>query len=759
MHFDDLSHWKSYTVDHWQSLHEEAVKLPLQNAYEQYLALILLPLISEDSDTLDNVIRFLDRVGITTAKRLLEVADSSATINVVDLVNQLLQNGSSNWQLLQLRNLFFQGQALAGASHDEIFDIVIGFLRDSSTSLQVSVELITSENDVIIAGRDVYKSDSNSKQPLKRYLSDVRAQWNHLDFSTITSDPTQHIQTRLHQLYTPLDLWNISPFDIEKASELVGLRQRAVEQELLGFRRSIVNAANDAPHLVIVGGPGTGKSTLCGFLAIGLAYTCDTESEQQDGIIGSHLLGNAWTQGPHLPIYVRLRHFAQDKKHFPRTLSDARCTHLISYLKHTITDFDDHLMTYLEKSNNHIQGALLILDGLDEIYNIRERRRAKKVIDHFAESYPHCRILVTCRSAVYRQNSLWALSDRFSVMELAPYSWAQVSQYIRNWYTSAAENRPISLGGKEVATTRARQYAADLVHTLRSNTNLWSIARQPLLLALLVLIHEENQHLPQNRAELYEKTVHLLHRWNPPDEHDPLSIRLHHLNYRRVRNVLQLTAFNAQRDCIRYKDNEASIQRRELLDQLVDDGDQEHWLGADIKDVLEYLATRNGILVADFKKSYRFLHLTIQEYLAACALIEQYDEVTMPKSLVSRKTVWTFPENICHLLSEDAYRWREVALFCGLILGNDLGQDRLWAYLETLLPDEESSMDNDGSIYRIAIAAEVWSDNRMRIRLPSHRLIQNRLRQCIESIDSDDRLDVPEHARVNAILQQITSIP
>ncbi len=777
MRFDNLNQWKKYVVEHWQALFQQAAELALADAYQRATAIIILPVIPINVEDTLALVNFLEKAGV--AGSLVDILrDHTRVLPYQPLtITELVLRADNHDRVRQqsnLRKLLFQDNALAAASHETLFDIVIDFLgrlpeqRESPQGLTVVAEKITSENNVIIAGRDVYTYDSTEPhRVLTTYLSELRAQWNYLDFSSIVPDPSRHLQTRLHQLYTPLDVWNIAPLDSTRAEELALLRQRAVEQDLLNSRLSTVESASNAAHLVITGGPGTGKSTVCGFLTTGLAYACDPASEQQDGIHGLDLLGTAWKHGALLPVYVRLRHFASDRENFPDKLKDASQSNLIGYLKKRLPSFGSHLAAYFNRSPRHngendIHGAILILDGLDEIYDLKDRRKAKKVIEHFADTFPHCRILVTCRSAAYRHNPSWRLSDRFMTAELAPYTWDQVSQYIRNWYSSTADNRPYVLGGQEVAHNNAKKSAINLIQTFKSNVNLWSLARQPLLLALMVLIHEENRHLPRNRAELYEKTVNLLHRWNPPDDDDPLAVKLQALNYQRVGEMLQLTAFKAQRDRVRYKDAEASIRRPELIEQLVKGDGSDHLLGADVGDVLEYLATRNGILVADSKDSYQFLHLSIREYLAACALIEQYDEITMPSDMNPTGETWEFPENIQALLSKDPYRWREVALFCGSILGNDRGQDRLWTYLETLLPDmkpyDKTVMGNrydEGDIYRIVIAAAVWSDNQMRTRLRSHHGIQDQLREAIQAILKDDRLDVPEHTQLGYILRRI----
>ncbi|NWG18035.1 MAG: hypothetical protein HXY41_15525 [Chloroflexi bacterium] len=613
------------------------------------------------------------------------------------------------------------------------------------------MDTLTSNGSVVIAGRDVSVNlgEDESKAALRSYLTHLRATWNNLDLSSIVSDPARHVHMQLYNLYTPLDVWHPAlPPD-----RLNLLRRREAELDLTSHRVSIIKAISDEQYLVITGGPGTGKSTLSGFLAICLAFACDPQAEAKNQVKGLERLGSDWAHGALMPVYVNLRGFAADRKNFPRAGHEGAADELLAHLQDRLQGFQPHVARYLDDSDSAIRGAILILDGLDEIYDESDRRKVRGVVEDFASRYPHCRIVVTCRSAAYRQGAAWRLSERFKIVELAPYTWRQINHYVEAWYTVAAINRPSSLGSRDSAEANAGKYAANLKQTLHDNLSLWSLARQPLLLTLITLIHEQNRHLPHNRGELYEKTVDLLHRWNPPGEDDLLAHKLAALNYDRVRQALQLIAFNLQRDQSHFVED-ACIKRSALLDQLLGNCTGDSGLGASIEDVLEYLATRNGILVSDHGDTYRFLHLSIQEYLAACALIEQYDEVTMPRPPKPDMEEWSFPDNICALLNDDPFRWREVALFCGAILGNDRGQERLWGYVETLLPQKLDALE-EGDVYRIYVAAEVWANNEMRSRRPSHRLIHDYLMRALEAIKADERLDAPERTQISTIFRQL----
>jgi predicted NACHT family NTPase len=380
----------------------------------------------------------------------------------------------------------------------------------------------------------------------------------------------------------------------------------------------------------------------------------------------------------------------------------------------------------------------------------------QRIIENWVDRFPKCRIVVTSRTYAYRQDARWRLSKRFVSAELAPFTWKQIKHYIESWYTQATYTRPISFGGRTVAPSRTQLMGKDLLKTIVGTPSLWPLARQPLMLALLTLIHEDHKRLPTKKADLYDKTVELLDRWNIPSPTDKLAEKLANLNLEGIHTALKLIAFKMQKQQLNYHKYPSNIERKELLEQLMLQQKQGDGLGASIEDVLEYLATRNGILVSDKYDYYRFPHLSIQEYLAACALIELYDECPMPTELSGESAYdWVFPNNMAQLMKHDPFRWRNVALFAGSIIASGKGQDSRWILIEELLPEKIEDPIDENIIQCISVASEIWSETRLKFRTRSQKMVHNHLIYCLETIQSDERLDAPERAQILNILGRL----
>jgi hypothetical protein len=223
-----------------------------------------------------------------------------------------------------------------------------------------------------------------------------------------------------------------------------------------------------------------------------------------------------------------------------------------------------------------------------------------------------------------------------------------------------------------------------------------------------------------------------------------------------MRAALKLTAFDLQKKRVQYERYPASIHRKDLLDKLLGQKTQGEGLGAAIEDVLEYLATRNGILVSEQSGLYRFPHLSIQEYLAACALIELYDECEMPEKLSKREQKsWIFPQNLAHLLKHDPYRWRNVAMFAGSIIASGQGQDRRWELIEALLPNKLKVPLSEETLHSVFAASEIWAESWLKVRKNSQNSIECHLLRCLKAIQDDDPLDAPERSKLQATIERL----
>ncbi len=763
--------WRKFVQSNWSTLKRQADQSTLASPYQKLVMMVFTPVMPNPSTKLTLLRRLLKkfRYCAPLSKRLTEIyRDRNYNRTAEELAgDELLPERLNADELVGLDWLIVATGGLDGSANQG--QRAIQFARnlleamreygDYPSAVRVQAGTISAGGHVIFAGQDVNivaEHYHGNKSALKNYLAAVRTEWN-IPTTVIHPASQHHTPAMLHQLYTPVDIWTDQrQFHTVGIEELNARRYQAIEKDMGYVRESVFEVISAHSLIVITGAAGTGKSSLCRFIVTALAYACDPRAEKQDKVKGLEMLGASWIHGPILPIYVSLRDFANRQELFPKSLNESSSEHLLNYIKEATGNLGPHLEAYLTQTDVPTHGSLLVLDGLDEVYEESDRIILQRIIENWADRFPNCRIIVTSRTYAYRHDSRWHLSDRFASAELAPFTWQQVKTYIERWYANVAENRPSVLGGRAVASKQAGLMVADLYKAIRENRALWPLARQPLMLALLTLIHEDYRQLPDKRAELYEHTVELLDRWNIPSPADKLHEKLSNINLDRMRAALKLIAFELHSEQQSYQRYPTIIDRARLLDKLIEQQAFGGGLGAGIEDVLEYLATRNGILVSDAPNLYRFPHLTIQEYLAACALLEFYDECKMPAGLKAASPEgWIFPQNIVALLCHDYARWRNVVLFAGAIIAAGKWQDMRWHLIDELLPKTINQALNEQALHCISVAAEIWGESWLKSRTRSQHVIESHLVRCLRHIHGDERIDAPERANNYKILSRL----
>lgn len=764
--------WRSFVQTNWANLKRQADSAALDSPYQKLVMMVFVPVMPNPSTKLTLLRRLLKKFRYceSLSKRMTEIyRDRNYTRTAEDLARiELLPEKLNTDELIGLDWLIVATGGLDGSANQGRQAIVFARnlletmreQRDYPSAVRVQAGSISAGGHVIFAGQDVNivaEHYHGNKSALKAYLAAVRSEWN-IPTTTIHPASQHHTPAMLHRLYTPVDIWTDQrQFHAVGVEELNARRYQAIERDMGYVRESVLEVISAHPLIVITGAAGTGKSSLCRFIVSALAYACDPRAERQDSVKGLEMLGASWIHGPILPIYVSLRDFANSPEVFPTSLSIATSEHLLNYVKSATGGLAPHLEAYLTQTDVPTHGSLLVLDGLDEVYDESDRIILQRITENWADRFPNCRIIVTSRTYAYLHDSRWRLSERFASAELAPFTWQQVKTYIERWYANVADSRPSVLGGRAVAAKQGALMAADLNQAIRENRALWPLARQPLMLALLTLIHEDYKQLPDKRAELYEHTVELLDRWNIPSPADKLHEKLANINLDRMRAALKLIAFELHSEQQSYQRYPTVIQRARLLDKLIEQQSLGGGLGAGIEDVLEYLATRNGILVSDAPNHYRFPHLTIQEYLAASALIEFYDECQMPAGLRPASAEgWTFPANIVALLSHDYARWRNVVLFAGAIIAAGKWQDMRWQLIDELLPARLAGPQSEQALHCISVAAEIWGESWLKSRTRSQLIIETHLFRCLRHIHGDERIDAPERANNYTVLSLIS---
>jgi len=267
--------------------------------------------------------------------------------------------------------------------------------------------------------------------------------------------------------------------------------------------RPALELLNSHKKLVLLGDPGSGKTTFVNYVAWCLAgeYCCNPYANikmltapmpKDDGKVDEENQ-QYWDHDALLPVHVVLRDFAA--RQLNNIVDSDQLSNyeiLWQYIAYTLEK--SGLKAYISGLKKELQdrGGLILLDGLDEVPEAGQKRdHIKKIIESFCDTFPNCRMIVTSRIYAY-QKQQWRLSD-FQEAILANFSKGQIQQFIDRWYAHIAELR-----GMQADDAQGR--AELLKRAILNNPRLFVLAERPLLLTLMASIHAwRGGSLPEKR--------------------------------------------------------------------------------------------------------------------------------------------------------------------------------------------------------------------------------------------------------------------
>ncbi|WP_240039199.1 HEAT repeat domain-containing protein, partial [Okeania hirsuta] len=420
-----------------------------------------------------------------------------------------------------------------------------------------------------------------------------------------------------------------------------------LERELLinttgrKFLASELLTQSQSRKFVILGAPGSGKTTLMSYFAVMLAsipptplrkggYDAETLVDDRDkpdptqrdrqtksSSSSSSLLSKGGKGGylgldpntDYLPILIRMRDLARhpDKSilEYARIFSEKTMA-----VKTLPTGFFEH---WLEDGR-----ALILLDGLDEVAEEGKRYDVVRRIENFLGQFDRNRAIITSRPAGYRRD--FFRTEEFPHYQMQSFDDEKISAFINNWYDS----RFLDKG-------EAERRKESLRKALDDNDRIKLLARNPLLLTIIALIHRYQAVLPKKRFELYDAAVKtLLTSWDANKEISNHRV-FKYLDLDDLRRLMELLAFWVHTQG-NVGDNEGGtlIDRDELIEQLSREIKrlkqvQLYQAKEEAERFVELIRERTGLLNEQGQDFYGFVHKTFQEYLCAEEIDYQAD--------------------------------------------------------------------------------------------------------------------------------------
>lgn len=346
---------------------------------------------------------------------------------------------------------------------------------------------------------------------------------------------------------------------------------------------------------VLLGDPGAGKSTLARYVALTLAQ------EQAEERLSS-LRG-------YQPVLVELRDYSLSRDRY-ETLTD--------YLSFRARS--DGLGVSGEVLDGHLRAggkALILLDGLDELFDPREREAVSRQIAGFAAAYPSARVLVTSRVVGYRPRILREAGFRhYTIQDLDP---KQIDGFLESWYRLALHDRPA------VATGRRER----LAKAIRESPSIRELAGNPLLLTILAIIGK-HQELPRERWKVYDHAASVLvQHWDVNKHLQDARVDAAVIREDDKKELLRRLAYRMQTGAQGLAGNHLWHDElaAEIEDYLRSRFQYEPGQAAAIANsMIDQFRERNFVLARYGSKIYGFVHRGLLEFFCASEIVARFEK-------------------------------------------------------------------------------------------------------------------------------------
>lgn len=458
--------------------------------------------------------------------------------------------------------------------------------------------------------------------------------------------------------------------------------------------------------MVILGDPGSGKTTLARWIALNLASAFErgdtsvvVPAYQIDPKIGESDSTKIDIGQARLPVLVRVSEFAEAYQKARKNLETLSLADFLGY--HTwlgqAPDLPKPKLNALIKHHLREGKAVIILDGMDEITVANQRDDIVRAIEIFIDDWINAcgknlsankksalwerlakeepvkmggnQILITSRIVGYHVRPI---TGQVAHVTVQPMEQVAVEHFCDAW-TLATSQILFRHEAAEAIKMRARQESAGLKRAIYDpqRPRVRELASNPLLITILALVYRKNQQrLPEQRVELYSKALDILiEGW-----------RITGMTKLEVTHVLSPVAAR-----IHQSSSNGSIEENTLKEVIsealaqyreVDSNHLPPSFELEVDAFIRRVREDVGLLSERSEKLYGFLHLTFQEYLAALYLIREKNNAPSAAQAIIEKL--------------DDPRWREPILMALGQVSMDWGSNTRQQLLTALLKTDDA---------------------------------------------------------------------
>ena len=510
------------------------------------------------------------------------------------------------------------------------YDDIARFLDGSPEIRQTYLHLIT-PGDLIAELMDRSKAKKSSLA--EAVLLYVRTSFEREQYAQL--DQAGEIGERPMPLRRVFIDLNVKPRSEKDLIAVSGLRPEIADRAAQLMSRETASAvgsiiSSDLPKIVLIGGPGQGKSTLGQFVA----------QIQRANILHRTYELNGGKQKfvpsiVRLPLRIILKDYAQ-------WIVDSTGSHAVEeFLTALVAERAGRQIT-TEQFQEIIKSnpTLLILDGLDEVIDRHLRTRMLELLSEFIG---RCEDVLNADLQIVATSRPTGYSDqfdptRFLHLSLLPMNSERVLEYTERWIIA-----------KELESAKASLLRASIKECL-SDSHFSSLMNTPLQVTIFVLIILSGGTPPRQREELFDEYLEVIYK-----RERAKSKTIIQTEKRLLFGLHQYLAYVLHKNAAQSSDTRSKMKEEEFAKEVFRylRHEDPYSPASELQQKADQMITearRRLVLLVEFDDgSFGFDLRSIQEFFAAGWLT---DRAAGDKQRFERFRAIAFPSH-----------WRNVALF------------------------------------------------------------------------------------------------
>lgn len=484
-------------------------------------------------------------------------------------------------------------------------------------------------------------------------------------------------------------------------------------------------AAALAPHLVIIGEPGSGKSTILRYIALCLAGDLLGGKSSQNRLTKRNL--PFWPHEALTPVYVELSalvRFAYSD--IRRAIGDVN-SFAYEWIKFLGTQPTHNRPEFANSLHDALVGgtALLLIDGVDEVADFDRPERQEQIttiVSRLRELYKDARIIIGTRP--YGRNAR-ANFEGFVDVRLIRLEPDETAQLAKHLFSAALVEKDI-----EAELGKFQGWVNNVPEEIRTNPLFFS-----LIIAIWLNPENRSKAQPTTKGAIYRAAVEtLLKRWARPGTGAGRS-RLESigLDEHQLRKLLEALAYRIHSET-RESSEAAMFESGMLMTTLRRDPDYRRDGTVNYDVLIESLGKQSGLIQDRGNEFLKFTHLSFQEHLSARYLSKP----------------GRYPLEIVQNIVANPLQWRNVIE----LLPDELEMAGLdpWELVEELLPQKEDTLYEEDSTrwYGVYYALNLLENDKRPIAIRMREQMRDQLRSILQqmvtkgALSPEDRLKMAE---------------